>query len=89
MGIVSHKQLFRQYGATTSPKNGETAVYGYNSALFWVNIIIFADQVFIDPTFFGIFVCGPLWLMFVLYGFYVHFSKTMVKDIHEEWYTVK
>ena len=23
-------------------------------------IIIFADQVFIDPTFFGIFVCGPL-----------------------------
>ena len=22
--------------------------------------IIFADQVFIDPTFFGIFVCGPL-----------------------------
>ena len=25
-----------------------------------VYIIIFADQVFIDPTFFGIFVCGPL-----------------------------
>ena len=24
------------------------------------NNIIFADQVFIDPTFFGIFVCGPL-----------------------------
>ena len=24
------------------------------------HIIIFADQVFIDPTFFGIFVCGPL-----------------------------
>ena len=23
-------------------------------------LIIFADQVFIDPTFFGIFVCGPL-----------------------------
>ena len=23
-------------------------------------IIIFADQVFIDPTFFGIFVCVPL-----------------------------
>ena len=29
--------------------------------------IIFADQVFLDPTFFGIFVCSPLWLMFVLY----------------------
>ena len=26
----------------------------------YVYIIIFADQVFIDPTFFGIFVCGPL-----------------------------
>ena len=25
----------------------------------WVPLI-FADQVFIDPTFFGIFVCGPL-----------------------------
>ena len=25
-----------------------------------VYIIIFADQVFIDPTFFNIFVCGPL-----------------------------
>ena len=23
-------------------------------------LIIFADPVFIDPTFFGIFVCGPL-----------------------------
>ena len=23
-------------------------------------IVIFADQVFIDPTLFGIFVCGPL-----------------------------
>ena len=23
-------------------------------------LVIFADQVFIDPTFFGIFVCGPL-----------------------------
>ena len=23
-------------------------------------LFIFADQVFIDPTFFGIFVCGPL-----------------------------
>ena len=23
-------------------------------------LAIFADQVFIDPTFFGIFVCGPL-----------------------------
>ena len=23
-------------------------------------LLIFADQVFIDPTFFGIFVCGPL-----------------------------
>ena len=33
-------------------------------------LFIFADQVFIDPTFFGIFVCGPLqswWLMFVLF----------------------
>ena len=28
------------------------------STLLW--IIIFADQVFIDPTFFGIFVWGPL-----------------------------
>ena len=28
--------------------------------LKYVYIIIFADQVFIDPTFFGIFVCGPL-----------------------------
>ena len=26
----------------------------------YVYIIIFADQVFIDPTFYGIFVCGPL-----------------------------
>ena len=25
-----------------------------------VYIIIFADQVVIDPTFFGIFVCGPM-----------------------------
>ena len=34
-----------------------------------VYIISFADQVFIDPTFFGIFVavlCSPLWLMFVI-----------------------
>ena len=23
-------------------------------------LLIFADQVFIEPTFFGIFVCGPL-----------------------------
>ena len=23
-------------------------------------LFIFADQIFIDPTFFGIFVCGPL-----------------------------
>ena len=23
-------------------------------------LFIFSDQVFIDPTFFGIFVCGPL-----------------------------
>ena len=23
-------------------------------------MVIFADQAFIDPTFFGIFVCGPL-----------------------------
>ena len=30
-------------------------------------LFIFADQVFIDPTFFGIFVCSPLWLMFVLF----------------------
>ena len=26
----------------------------------YVYINIFANQVFIDPTFFGIFVCGPL-----------------------------
>ena len=34
-------------------------------------MIIFADQVFIDATytFFGVFVCGPLWLTFVLYEF--------------------
>ena len=29
-------------------------------AEFNIYIIIFADQVFIDPTFFSIFVCGPL-----------------------------
>ena len=31
-------------------------------------LVIFADQVFIDPTFLGTFVCSPLWLMFILYG---------------------
>ena len=31
-------------------------------------LVIFADQVFIDPTFFGTFVCSPLWSMFTLYG---------------------
>ena len=31
-------------------------------------LVIFADQVFIDPTFLGTFVCIPLWLMFILYG---------------------
>ena len=34
-------------------------------AEFNVYIIIFADQVFIDPTFFGIFVCGPLQFLVV------------------------
>ena len=29
-------------------------------AEFYVSLFIFADQVFIDPTFSGIFVCGPL-----------------------------
>ena len=29
-------------------------------------LVIFTDQVLLDPTFCGIFVCGPLWLMFVL-----------------------
>ena len=66
-----------------SYNNSETAVCGYNPALFWVFsvscgclaklisrstnstvyiclLVIFADQVFIDPTFFGIFVCDPL-----------------------------
>ena len=28
--------------------------------ILYVYIFIFADQVFTDPTFFGIFVCGPL-----------------------------
>ena len=34
----------------------------YKPYLLYLNvyIIIFADQVFIDPAFFGIFVCGPL-----------------------------
>ena len=33
----------------------------YSACRIWfVYIIIFADQVFIDPTFFGIFVCRPL-----------------------------
>ena len=35
---------------TNMPKN----------VLKYVYIIIFADQVFIDPTFLGIFVCGPV-----------------------------
>ena len=51
------------YVILTSPKEGETAVYGI-AAFCLQNLIcllfIFADQVFIDPTFFGIFVCGPL-----------------------------
>ena len=32
-----------------------------------VYIIILADQVFIDPTFFGIFVCGPLRSLVVMF----------------------
>ena len=28
--------------------------------ILYVYFFIFADQVFTDPTFFGIFVCGPL-----------------------------
>ena len=35
--------------------------------------VIFAVQVFIDPTFFGIFVCGPLWIVFVC-NIYCSFS---------------
>ena len=30
--------------------------------------VIFADQVFVDPTFLGTFVCSPLWLIFIPYG---------------------
>ena len=30
-------------------------------------LVIFAGQIFMDPTFFGIFVCNPLCSMFVLY----------------------
>ena len=40
-------------------------------------LFIFADQVFIDPTFFGIFVCGPL-QSFVVNVF------TLIKNIFEE-----
>ena len=44
------------------------------NVLKYIYIIIFADQVFIDPTFFGIFVCGPvqsLVLMFVLHELWI------------------
>ena len=47
----------------------------------YVYIIIFADQVFIDPTFFGIFVCvlcSPLWLIFV-FSYIVFFSSLEVR----------
>ena len=87
---IFHQSLISGcYATLTSPKEGETAVYGYNPAPFWVlgvvlmscrvnfhvvrsalqysacrikyvHNIIFADQVFIDPAFFSIFVCGPL-----------------------------
>ena len=61
--IFHQSSLWFSYAILTSPKEGETAVYGI--AVFCLQnliclLFIFADQVFIDPTFFGIFVCGPL-----------------------------
>ena len=68
VGVESSRIFFTRvlsgcYVILTSPKEGETAVYGI--AVFCLQnliclLFIFADQVFIDPTFFGIFVCGPL-----------------------------
>ena len=57
----SHRWLFRnfgarQYGTTTRESSDEK----YPRRISYVYIIIIADQVFIDPTCFGIFVCGPL-----------------------------
>ena len=43
-------------------------------------IIIFADQVFIDPTFFGIFVCGPMQSLVVNVVLYEFLGRRSFRD---------
>ena len=43
-------------------------------------IIIFADQVFIDPTFFGIFVCGPMQSLVVNVVLYEFLGRRSLRD---------
>ena len=45
--------------------------------LIWLTclLVIFADQVFIDPKFFGIFVCGPLQSVIAVLCGYCAFHK--------------
>ena len=43
-------------------------------------LVIFADQAFIDPTFFGIFVCGPLQYFVVNVVLYVFWGRRSFID---------
>ena len=69
----SHRQLFRPFWGSSVWRNNQRKLWWKISAhpdfkhcsilLAEFNMstfIIFADQVFVDPAFFGIFVCGPL-----------------------------
>ena len=49
---------------------------------------MFADQVFIDPTFFGIFVCGPL-QSFVVNVCNSVFAKNCRQTATERWTDIK
>ena len=43
-------------------------------------LFIFADQVFIDPTFFGIFVCGPMQSLVVNVVLYEFLGRRSFRD---------
>ena len=88
------------YVILTSPKEGETAVYGI--AVFCLQnliclLFIFADQVFIDPTFFGIFVCGPLQSLVVnvctnwgnIFGNYFYLSISCLTVLYMAFFFAK
>ena len=72
---------------TNMPKN----------VLKYVYIIIFADQVFIDPTFFGIFVCGPLQSLVVnvctnwgnIFGNYFYLSISCLTVLYMAFFFAK